>query len=60
MLRRLSSGLLATQVAVHGPSGVATLQVVIDTGAVYTVVHPRFLERVGATPGGELSVRTLE
>jgi len=34
--------------------------VVIDTGAVYTVVHPRFLERIGGTPTGNVSVRTLE
>ena len=33
---------------------------VLDTGAVYTVVHPRFLERIGATPRGETFVRTLE
>jgi predicted aspartyl protease len=60
ILRRLSSGLLATQAAVRGPSGVATLQLVIDTGAVYTVVHPSFLERIGTTSTGEISVRTLE
>jgi aspartyl protease len=39
---------------------VATLQLVIDTAAVYTVVPPRFLERIGTTPRGETSVRTLE
>jgi predicted aspartyl protease len=39
---------------------VVTLQVVIDTGAVYTVIHPNFLERIGASPKGEISVRTLE
>ena len=33
---------------------------VIDTGAVYTVVHPHFLERIGATSRGEIAVRTLE
>src|SRR5262245_46259428 len=60
MLQRLASGLLATRAAVHGPSGVATLQLVLDTGAVYTVVHPRFLDRIGATPAGEVPVRTLE
>jgi len=59
-LRRLPSGLLATRVALHGPSEVGRAQVVIDTGAVYTVVHPRFLERIGATPTGDVSVRTLE
>ena len=59
-LRRLSSGLLATQAAVHGPSGVATLQLVVDTGAIYTVVHPKFLERIGADSRGGIEVRTLE
>ncbi len=38
----------------------ATLQLIIDTGAVYTVVHPRFLDRIRATPIGEVPVRTLE
>jgi predicted aspartyl protease len=44
----------------HGQSEVGRAQVVIDTGAIYTVVHPRFLERIGATPTGDVSVRTLE
>jgi predicted aspartyl protease len=34
--------------------------VILDTGAVYTVIHPRFLERIAATATGEVLVRTLE
>ncbi len=44
----------------RGPSEVARAKLVIDTGAVYTVVHPNFLERIGTTPGREVFVRTLE
>ena len=59
-LLRLSSGLLATRIALRGPVGVARAKLVIDTGAVYTVVHPSFLERIGITSKGEVRVRTLE
>jgi len=59
-LSRLSSGLLITRVALHGPSEVVGVRLVIDTGAVYTVVHPKSLERIGVNPTGEVSVRTLE
>jgi predicted aspartyl protease len=44
----------------RGPLSVGRAQLVLDTGAVYTVVHPSFLERIGATSTGEISVRTLE
>jgi hypothetical protein len=33
---------------------------VIDTGAVYTVVDPDFLRRIGATPTRAVLVRALE
>jgi hypothetical protein len=33
---------------------------VIDTGAIYTVIHPSFVERTGASTLGEVAVRTLE
>jgi hypothetical protein len=59
-LSRLSSGLLATRVAIHGPLGTTAVQLILDTGAVYTVIHPRFLERIGVTPTGAVPVRTLE
>lgn len=59
-LLRLPAGLLVTRAALHGPSGVAGVRLIIDTGAVYTVVHPGFLERIGTTPRGEMAVRTLE
>lgn len=59
-LVRLRSGLLATRVALHGPQGIAAVQVIIDSGAVYTVVHPRFLEKIGSVPQREAAVRTLE
>ena len=59
-LFRLPSGLLATRAALHGPSGVAGVRLVIDTGAAYTVLHPSFLERTGTASKGEISVRTLE
>jgi Aspartyl protease len=59
-LLRLSSGLLATRVAIHGPLGATAVQLILDTGAVYTVIHPKFLERTGVTPAGEVPVRTLE
>lgn len=59
-LSRLSSGLLTTRVAIHGPSGTTAVQLILDTGAVYTVIHPKFLERIGVTPTGEVPVRTLE
>ena len=36
------------------------MQLVLDTDAVYTVIHPKFLERIGATTTGEVAVRTLE
>ena len=35
-------------------------KVVIDTGAIYTVLHPKFLERIGAIASGTIPVRTLE
>ncbi len=59
-LHRLASGLLSTRCAIHGPSSVAGVQLVIDTGAIYTVVHPSFVERIGASATGEVRVRTLE
>ena len=60
MLLRLTSGLLATRVALHGLSGVSRTKLVIDTGAIYTVVHPSFVERIGTLATGEVRVRTLE
>lgn len=59
-LSRLSSGLLTTRVALHGPVEVVGVRLVIDTGAVYTVVHPKALERIGGRASGEVAVRTLE
>ena len=59
-LLRLSSGLLATRAALHGPSEVIGVRLVIDTGAAYTVIHPKALERIGVNPTGEVAVRTLE
>lgn len=59
-LTRLPSGIFATRIALHGPLGVARIQVILDSGAVFTVVHPRFLEKIGAMSQGETLVRTLE
>jgi hypothetical protein len=33
---------------------------VLDTGAIRTVMHPSFLERIGAIHTGELAVRGIE
>ena len=60
ILSRLPSGLLASRVAIHGPLGTTAVQLILDTRAVYTVIHPKFLERIGVTPTGEVPVRTLE
>lgn len=35
-------------------------KLVLDTGAIYTVAHPSFVERIGASATGEVRVRTLE
>lgn len=59
-LTRLPSGLLSTRAALHGRFGVARVQLVLDSGAVYPVVHPLFLEKIGGVSQGSVLVRTLE
>ena len=60
ILLRLPSGLLATRIALQGSLEVNRAKVVLDTGAIYTVLHPKFLERIGAVAAGTIPVRTLE
>ncbi len=53
-------GLTYAQVRVIGSTGSEDLQLLVDTGSLYTWIHKQILENLGASNLGERRFRTIE